>query len=189
MNWVKVAFLGDSLTSGARDPHGLCWPIYMCQMVMDEASYLIAPTIDAVPGRTSSELIRQVKIDALDVAEAYVLIGTNDAKDSVNIPVEQYVSNVRLLVAWLEMKGIRVYVMTIPVPSGFASPAYTVAVADRVRAYNAALRKAKFKHLVELCDVRDTTDGVHLTLDSAITVAAKAWVAMQETRTMGGPDK
>ena len=75
------------------------------------------------------------------------------------------------------------YIMTVPVPSGFGSPGYTVAVGHRIRALNDAIRTHGFEPLVECSDLQETTDGIHLGPGSARELARRAWTAVRTTRT------
>jgi len=81
MNWVRVLFLGDSLTAGARDPWGMAWPYYMAQLALEDG-VVILPIVEARDGARTSDLVRTAfgAIESAGAKEAFVLIGTNDAR-------------------------------------------------------------------------------------------------------------
>lgn len=187
MVWQRMLFLGDSLTHGSRDPYGLAWPYYLArhaQSGVGDHKLVILPHVDAVPGRTSSELLRSAlptieAAAARDTREVCILIGTNDAKDEVDLPALIYRANIQLLVSWCRVVGMRVYLLTIPVPSGFGSPGYTVKVGRRIESFNHVLREsfsdADGVALVECSDVDRTVDGVHLTASASAVIAGRVW--------------
>lgn len=186
MKWIRVLCLGDSLTAGSRDPYGLCWPVYMAHEARADA--IVLPEIEAKEGRTSGELVR-VALQALDrsaAKEVFILIGTNDAKDEIDTPVELYVANVQLLIGWCEVLGKRPYVLTIPLPQGFGSPGYTQNVVERIKAYNRALHESltvQRGYVVECENVRKFADGIHLTPDGAREIGKRAWEKVRSART------
>lgn len=186
MNYLTTLFLGDSLTTGAREPLGMSWPLYMAHAALADG-VVVLPHIEAENGRRSPELLRvaPAAIQRSQAKEAFVLIGTNDAKDEGTIPAAVTVTNIELIAAWCRTAGMRPYVLTVPVPSGFGSPGYTAAVGQRIRELNEAIRARNFPHLVECADLRDTTDGIHLGTASARELAARAWAAVKATRTFG----
>jgi len=186
MNWIEMLFLGDSLTAGSRDPFGLCWPIYMAQIAKKEA--VVLPDIEAKDGRTSSQLVRLAldKLRASPAKEVFVLIGTNDAKDEINTPLQLYLGNVGLIVEWCNVLGKRPYVMTIPLPLGFGSPGYTRKALDRIKEYNRGLHElmsGQSDAIVECENIRKFTDGIHLTPEGAMEIASRAWRKVRERRT------
>ena len=93
-----MLFLGDSLTVGARDGNQLSWPYYLAQISMNH-DYVIFPEIEAVSGQISGELVKRSLpvIQNTDAKEAFVLIGTNDAKTTHNISPDQYIDNINLI--------------------------------------------------------------------------------------------
>jgi lysophospholipase L1-like esterase len=183
--WIRMLYLGDSLTNGARDPYALSWPYYMAQAALDD-DVVILPYVESKNGRRSSELVR-VSLPAIEKSgakEAFILIGTNDAKDENVLPVDQYIANVLLIQNWCRVLGIREYVMTIPLPAGFGSPGYTLPVVDRIKEYNVALRGLNLPRLIECEDIRETVDGVHFSADAAKETARRAWEAVKSERTL-----
>ena len=184
MNWVRVLFLGDSLTAGARDPWGMAWPYYMAQLALEDG-VVILPIVEARDGARTSDLVRTAfgAIESAGAKEAFVLIGTNDAKEEAMLPVEQSVANLRLVLAWCAVQGVRAYPLTVPLHSGFGSPGYTVAVVERIKAFNAALRALALPRLVDCEDIRETVDGVHLSVRAATEIARRSWAAVKRERT------
>jgi lysophospholipase L1-like esterase len=190
MIWQRTLLLGDSLTSGARDPFESCWPLYFCHLAQADG-VVVVPEIDAVPGRTSHQLARAVLPAILksEASEAYLLIGTNDAKEEVATPAPLLLANVRLIVGWLHVRHIRAYVMTLPRPCGFGSPGYTAQVLRRIDAYNEALARGfgpdcPQAPMVDLSDLHETVDGIHLSLCAAQEVALRAWMRCKQLRTL-----
>lgn len=183
MNWTKMLFLGDSLTTGAREPFGMSWPYYLAHAALADG-IVVLPEVAAENGRRSSDLVRiaQPVIERSTAKEAFVLIGTNDAKDDGTLPMELTVRNVALIAAWCKVANMRPYVLTVPLPSGFGSVGYTQHAVDRIRALNVALRAAGFAQLVECEDLRDTMDGIHLSDTSARGLAERAWRHVKATR-------
>lgn len=184
MNWVRMLFLGDSLTTGAREPYGMSWPYYLAHAAMAD-QVAVLPVVEAGNHWRSAELLRAALpvMQRCEAKEAFILIGTNDAKDEGTLPSELSAANVRLLVAWCQVLEIRPYVLTVPLPAGFGSPGYTAGVVERVRAINRALRAAALPHLVECEDLRETVDGIHLGAAAAREVARRAWEAVKQVRT------
>jgi lysophospholipase L1-like esterase len=184
-NWVRALFLGDSLTTGSRDPYGLAWPYYMAHVALADGIGL-KPVVEAVNGRRSSDLLRVAlaAIEASDAREAFILIGTNDAKDEAPVPTAIVVANIVQISAWCRLAGLRDYLLTIPLPQGFGSPGYTIRTVDRIRETNAALRQLQHPRLVECEDVRDTVDGVHLHEDSSRAIAHRCWAMVKRERTL-----
>ena len=182
MSWCRMLFLGDSLTSGARNPHGLSWPYYLAHRAAADA-YVILPVVDAAPGGTSADLVRRAlpSIEQSTAKEAFILIGTNDAKHPV--PPDVYVRNVELVTKWCSVFGIRPYVLTIPRPCGFGSPGYDAGVVGVIQQYNEKLRGRGFEHIIECSGVSDTVDGIHLSVEGAEEVARLAWQAVKRVRT------
>lgn len=186
MKWVKMLFLGDSLTSGERDSYGLAWPWYMA-MVAREDGVTILPEVLAVPGRTSAEMLRAClpTIELSDAKEVFILIGTNDAKDEVRTPQPVYRTTVQLVLDWCAVLKKRAFLLTIPLPQGFGSPGYTKEIVPRIRAFNAILRSGVkgYAALVDCEDVRWTVDGIHLTPAGGFQIASRAWEAVKRVRT------
>jgi lysophospholipase L1-like esterase len=184
MTWVRMLFLGDSLTTGARDPWGMSWPYYMAQLALEDG-VVILPIVEARDGARTSDLVRTAlpAIETAGAKEAFILIGTNDAKEEAMLPVEQSVANLRLVLSWCSVQQLRAYPLTVPLPSGFGSPGYTAAVVERIKAFNAALRARKMPRLVECEDVRETVDGVHLDVPASLEIARRAWAAVRRERT------
>lgn len=187
LNWARMLFLGDSLTHGSRDPYGMCWPFYMAHLAGDEG-YTIVPEIDAVPGRTSGELVRVgvERIARTEAHEVFILIGTNDAKDEIGTPPELYLYNVRLLVNVCNSFGKRPYVLTIPTPDGFGSSGYSASVVRRVKSYNQAIQES-IPRLVECSDVIGSEDGIHFTPQMSWKVAQRTWQAIKRERSFISP--
>ncbi len=182
MNWQKLLCLGDSMTHGSRDWYGLSWPYYLAQMALDDG-VTVVPEVLATPGWTSSQLLRAAwpVIEASEAPEAVLFIGTNDTKDEVCTPVDQYIANVRLLLAWLGVRNIRPYLCLLPMPSGFGSPNYTVSMIARLQEYNAHLAQLPV-HLVDLSQVTATTDAVHFSPDGNRETAGRVWQAIRGVR-------
>jgi lysophospholipase L1-like esterase len=178
-----MLFLGDSLTTGAREPFGMAWPFYLAHAALADG-VAVLPEVAAENGRRSSDLVRiaQPIIEGSTAKEAFVLIGTNDAKDDGTLPVELTVRNVELIHAWCKVASKRCYVLTVPLPLGFGSVGYTQAVVDRIRTLNEALRARGFAQLVECEDVRDTMDGIHLSDGSARAIADRVWRHVKAAR-------
>ena len=181
--WSKMLFLGDSLTSGARDPYDMSWPFYMTHLAIAD-DYVLIPEVEALPGRTSSQLLRMALpfIEKTAAPEVFILIGTNDAKDTVDLPVGLYMKNIAVLVNACKAFSKREYVLTLPEPAGFGSPNYSAMTTERVKAYNQALRdSALTTRLIELRDIA-TWDGIHLSYDGAREVAKRTWAAIKRER-------
>ena len=182
-NWARMLFLGDSLTFGSRDPFGLSWPYYLCHLA-DREEYTIIPEIDAVPGRTSPQLLGPAiqKIITTQALEVFILIGTNDAKDEINLPASLYISNIKYLIGLCKAFGRREYILTIPVPNGFGSPSYSTEVIARVKSYNSLLRVLEHKRLIECSYITSTTEGIHLAVESSMKIAERVWKAIKKER-------
>jgi lysophospholipase L1-like esterase len=184
MNFVNILFLGDSLTYGSRDKLGLSWVYDMAKMAMNEG-YIIMPEIDAVPGRTSSELVRVAlgRIVNTEARELFILIGTNDAKDENSYSAEDLADNLLLIINWAKAKQMRVYLFQIPIPSGFGSPNYTVNIINRIKSYNEKLKGLPADEYILLDMIDEYEDGIHLSRNSAKMIAAEAWKVLKKMRT------
>ena len=182
-NWVRILCLGDSLTFGSRDHTGLCWPFYLAHQALRE-NIVLFPEVEAFPGITSCGLLRKADpiIQSSEAKEGFLLIGTNDAKEEHATPGPLYLANVHLLVAWLRVRGIREYVLTLPETCGFGDPMTTKRALPSIRAYNEALREQGFPRLVECANVHSSVDGVHLTVESATEIAERVWTAVKKER-------
>lgn len=182
-NWARMLFLGDSLTFGSRDPFGLSWPYYMCHLALED-QYTIVPEIDAVPGRTSPELLAPAvkHITTTEAHEVFILIGTNDAKDEICLPASLYISNIRYILSLCKAFNKREYLLTIPVPSGFGTPGYSAKLVERVKSYNSLLRSLNHPRLVDISHIQHTTDGVHFSVESSRKVSDLVWKAVKKER-------
>jgi len=186
MIYGRMLFLGDSLMYGSRDSAGISFIYDMVRIALQESNYLIMPEIDAVPGRTSSELIRSVfnVIEHSQAKEAFILIGTNDAKCEINTPVEVYKANILIICKWLEAFGKRVYLIEIPIPKGFGSNGYTSSISERIKEYNESLREPEFRNYTFIdIAISDYVDGIHFSRQSAEKIAKIVWDKVKDMRT------
>lgn len=186
MNWVKMLFVGDSLTYGSRDRYGLAWPYYMVFEAYRADKVTIIPEVVAEPGITSGRLARLAceSITKSEAKEMFLMVGTNDAKDEEQTPLDIYRSALRAMINWGRMSGKRVYLIANPLPAGFGSPGYTADIVERIREYNAAVRELCDGGvvLIDCEDIRGTVDGIHFTVEAARAVAERAWDRVKEVR-------
>ena len=185
--WSKILFIGDSLTHGSRDPYGLSFPFYMAQLALED-KYLVLPEVNAVPGRTSSETVREVlpQIEKSDAKEVVILIGTNDCKDRVNLPADMYRRNVAIMVGACLAFEKHPYVITVPKPYGFGSVDYPSSIVERVASYNQALLSPApvCGNIVDLAGVDEYGyfDGIHFSAPASKEVAKRLWLKIKNTR-------
>jgi len=180
MNWVRVLFLGDSLTAGSRDRHGLSWPYYLAHLALADG-ITVLPELCARPGWTSGNLVRAAlpRISRSEATVGVILIGTNDAKDAYDTPLDMYLANLTLLANWLRIAGKEPWLVTVPLPRGFGSFGYSRLLGERLRQYNIAVRGSFGDSVIEAEDLGDYVDGVHFSLKGARAIAGAVWSALK----------
>jgi lysophospholipase L1-like esterase len=188
MIYGYIHFLGDSLTNGARDPIGRCFPVDACLWlsVVTKQSWL--PLIDAENGITSSMLASRAPRFLLDspAKEVVILIGTNDARD--NIPPAIYKDNIDLLVASARVSNKRPYLCTIPIPKGFGSSGYTRSIIPKIEYYNNLIYSLREEviDLAKLIDIEEYfIDGIHFSREGNVKVGKAVADYILSIRTFG----
>jgi lysophospholipase L1-like esterase len=168
--------LGDSLTTGARDTEGRSYPLELARELSSRTREDWYCITEAVNGRTSSELARDVYKIArgyTDVHGVLLLIGTNDSRHGV--PPDTFEDNVRQIVRVCQILGKKVYVLTIPAFTPERHFLWYSAEARRLLdAYNERLSTLQGVELIDLSRAVDDTlliDGVHFSHEGNLRVA------------------
>ena len=115
MIWNEILCLGDSLTSGARDPYGRSYPAELGSMMTSEMNEFYYCHNFSINGETSSDLQKRAwsNISAGKNSKIMILIiGTNDSE--AKIPMDIYEDNIRQIVNIARVFGMYVILGTIP---------------------------------------------------------------------------
>jgi lysophospholipase L1-like esterase len=178
MIYNVLACLGDSLTSGARDPFLRNYPLELASVLCRKTSETWHCVTDAVNGRTSSELANvayRFLHPYTDVYGALILIGTNDSR--YRIPPEIFFDNLQQIVVACRLLRKKPYVLTIPMVEYQRHFLwYDARSAELIEEYNKLIMSMSDATVI---DIRDVTtgdsleDGVHFSRKGNVRVAEK----------------
>lgn len=193
MIYGYIQFLGDSLTTGARDPTGRSFPLEACRILSERWQQTWLPIIDAENDITASDLAKRAPVLMQEPLskEAVVLIGTNDARRGECHEAAVFEMNLEVIVRSALVAGKMMYICTIPLPSGFGSAAHNRFVVERIRAFNEVIRLWGDKGLeqVSIVDLEPQlagdewfADGVHFSRLGTVTVGKIVAEAIGEQR-------
>lgn len=163
--------LGDSLTTGARTRYGLPEELSDQLNRLTKKKWLFR--CEAVNGETVLQLLRRMDQKPWmwhDATFCTLMIGTNDAKSSVDTPAEIFRMLFGQILDRLVVAKLVVFPALIPdlqVDASLASP-YDSTCLERIKRYNEAVRaecteRGLEKYLVDTTGLAaaDYADGVH----------------------------
>ena len=172
MIWNEILCIGDSLTSGARNPYGRSYPAELGSMLTTETNEFYYCHNFSINGETSSDLQKRAwsNISSGKNSKIMILIiGTNDSE--AKIPGDIYEDNIRQIVNIGRVFGMYVILGTIP-DLGFTplylNPKY-------IKLYNGIIKTLSKKMEFDVVDLSgiEMCDGVHFTHDGNIEVAGR----------------
>ena len=188
-----IVCLGDSLTHGARDDFGRCYPMELSDMLWIEYSQRWLCAEEGVNGERSSDVLRR----ALSVIKKYpeahevvLLCGTNDSKDRFNTPPDIYKKNMSGILRIAAMYDKEVIVCYIPDLNGFGAPDYSQDSAKRIDRYNEKITELieQYPNIIKgSVDLRGIpskyyADGVHFKNIGYKEIAKRIFEGIKEKR-------
>lgn len=187
-----IICLGDSLTHGARDGYGRCYPMELSDMLWKAYQQRWICAEEGVNGETSSDVLRR-SVSVLrkypDAQEVILLCGTNDSKDAVNMPVGIFKKNIEGIVRNSAVYEKEVIICTIPDLKGFGAPDYSQESINRVKRYNLVIEDVycaneNIKNLVDLRGMDESlyADGIHFKHSGYVEIAQRIFTGIQEKR-------
>lgn len=187
-----ILCLGDSLTHGARDNYGRCYPMELSDMLWYEYGQKWICIEEGVNGEISSDILRRsisVMRKYPDATEVVLLCGTNDSKDTVNMPPDVFRKNIEGIIRIASTYDKEVLLCTIPDLQGFGAPDYSQDSKGRIYQFNSMIRdiadlNKNVKELIELKGIPGEyyADGVHFNNDGYKEIARRVMKAIQNKR-------
>jgi len=170
MIWNEILCIGDSLTSGARNPYGRSYPAELGSLLTKETNEFYYCHNFSINGETSSDLQKRAwaNINSGKNSKIMILIiGTNDSE--AKIPEDIYEDNVRQIINIARVFGMYVILGTIPdveFTPLYLNPKY-------IKLYNNIIKKLSKKMDFDVVDLSgiEMCDGVHFTHKGNIEVA------------------
>ena len=175
--------LGDSLTTGARTRIGVPEELADQLNRLTKKKWLFR--CEAVNGETVLQLLRRIDQKPWmwrDVTFATLMIGTNDAKSSVDTPPEIFQMLYGQILDRLVVAKLVIFPALIPdlqVDASLASP-YDSSCLARIRAFNEGIRRECVergldKFIVDTTglEANDYADGVHFSSEGIAAVSRR----------------
>lgn len=175
--------LGDSLTAGARTRYGLPEELADQLNRLTRKKWLFR--CEAANGETVLQLLRRIDQKPWmwqDATFCTLMIGTNDAKGSVDTPPAVYRMLFGQILDRLAVAKLMVFPALIPelqVDASLASP-YDSSCLERIRRYNETIREECAERglgpaLVDTSGLESSAyvDGVHFSTDGIAAVARR----------------
>ena len=106
MIYNNILCLGDSITYGSRDKYGRAWPYELSDLFYQKYNQAWVPIVRAVPGLTSSGLMRNLFdwVNGLTgIYKVVVLIGTNDSKIKIKTSPKVFRKNLEFIIRTLSV--------------------------------------------------------------------------------------
>jgi lysophospholipase L1-like esterase len=174
---LAIGFVGDSLSAGyngsTKTP----------SVTVDELGVDFSDVNKAVSGKTTGDWVTDApaaaaQFQAAGVETAMIMLGTNDAKSSLLVPVETYKANLTSIINSLKSGGVKKVILNqiTFIDLGNAAPMTSLWNADslaKIQEYNQALYELVDGETVMLGDVQAyeyfanntalINDGVHMT--------------------------
>ncbi len=178
-----VLCIGDSLTHGARDPHGLHYPELLARKLSEKHKQCWVGVEKGVNGEKSADVLRRfydIVRSYPEASEVCLWVGANDAK-MPGVPRDVYRKNLEAMVRACRLKGKPLFIGLVPKQNGFGAPDYTDnSLVDGFNAEILDLVDRENNALIWYVDLRPLgddpnaqCDGIHLTHE------ANHWVAEQ----------
>lgn len=185
-----ILCLGDSLTHGARDEFGRCYPMELSDLLYDLFGQTWICAEEGVNGETSSDILRRSLSVIKRYPEAFEMVlccGMNDSKDTVATPVDVYRRNVEQIIRIAQVYGKDVILCTVPDLNGFGVPDYTKNSQKRIDEFNKVIESIAKEQNLRLVDLRGMgkecyADGVHFSNLGNKEVAARVAKVIIEKR-------
>lgn len=122
VKWPKIFLFGDSITQFCFSGEG-CWGALLADHFQRRAD-VVARGFSGYNTRDCRALLPHVVSDLKDVVGATVFLGANDASEMVNrqqyVPLQDYVQNLKDIVAHFQKFGVDPIVITPPALDGEA---------------------------------------------------------------------
>ena len=203
MIYSHIICLGDSLTTGARNPYGRSYPMELEDWLWEQTEQVFVCHQAGVNGETSADIRRRALAEMERYPEARELVllcGTNDAKDSIATPRPVYRRNVFGILRLAMLKGVAVYLCTIPRLNGYTAQPYSHRANARIDGYNEQITAlaagpwaqgqspgGMIRGLVDLAGLEPDAraDGVHLTAAGDQEVGRRVAKTILRARSMG----
>jgi lysophospholipase L1-like esterase len=188
-----IVCLGDSLTHGARDDYGRCYPMELSDMLWNEYKQRWLCAEEGVNGERSSDVLRR----ALSVIKKYpeahevvLLCGTNDSKDRFDTPPEIYKQNMEGILRIAAMYDKEVIICYLPDLNGFGAPDYSQESPKRIEKFNGKITElvAEYPNIIKgVVDLRGIpadyyADGVHFKNVGYVEIARRVFGGIREKR-------
>jgi len=188
-----IVCLGDSLTHGARDRYGRCYPFELSDMLWDKFGQRWICADEGVNGDTSTDVLRRsisVMKKYPEAKEVVVLCGTNDSKSTVNMPLNIFRKNIDGIVRVCAVHEKDVLLCNIPDLKGFGAPDYDQSSAMRIDNYNDIIDEVihmnpdVVKGRVNLRGIAEEhyADGVHFKNSGYIEMAKRVLHVLEQKR-------
>lgn len=175
MIWNEIVCLGDSITFGARDEFGRCYPAELGKLLTKELNEFYYCHNFGINGETSSDLQKRAWNNISSKSNSNIMllvIGTNDTQ--IGVTPDIYEDNIRQIVSIAKVFNMRVILGTVP-PLKF-TPLYLNNTSN-IKKYNEKLYKLSEKMGFSVCDLEGIedyyVDGVHLSHDGNIELAKR----------------
>ena len=170
MIWNEILCLGDSITSGARDPYGRSYPAELGSLLTKETGEFYYCHNFSVNGETSSDLQKRAWDNIRSGKDSKIMIliiGTNDSE--AKLPGEIYEDNIRQIINVARAFGMYVILGTVPdveFTPLYLNPKY-------IKLYNRIIKTLSTKLDFDIVDLSgiEMCDGVHFTHEGNVEVA------------------
>lgn len=188
-----IICLGDSLTHGARDGYGRCYPFELSDMLWEEFGQRWICADEGVNGDTSTDVLRRsitVMKKYPEAKEVVLLCGTNDSKSTVNMPPHIYKKNMDGIIRVCAVHEKDVLLCKIPDLRGFGAPDYDQMSAIKIDSFNEILEEVAGENVDTIRSVIDLTgipkeyyaDGVHFKNIGYVEIARRILKGIQRKR-------
>ena len=155
MIWDLIIGLGDSLTSGARDEYRRGYPLELQQMLNEKHKKKFFVVVnEGIVRQTSSDLLNRAYKTLKSYPESalvLLMIGTNDAKERVPVPI--FRKNLKELIQLCILFKKRVILATLPSIKGTGLFDYPIGSQWYVDQYNEIIKKFLYNYEVAFVDM------------------------------------
>jgi len=188
-----IICLGDSLTHGARDDYGRCYPMELSDMLWSAYGQRWLCAEEGVNGERSSDVLRR-SLSVIkrypEAGEVVLLCGTNDSKDCFNTPPDIYKKNMEGILRVAAMHDKEVLLCYLPDLNGFGAPDYSQDSPKRILEFNkkiAELIEENTNIVKQTVDLRGIpadyyADGVHFKNKGHVEIARRVFWALEGKR-------
>ena len=134
-----IVCLGDSLTHGARDDYGRCYPMELSDLFWTAYNQRWLCAEEGVNGEISSDILRRsisVMKKYPEAHEVILLCGTNDSKDRINMDSLTFKRNIEGILRVATVHDKEILICSIPDLVGFGAPDYSQESQKRIDRFN-----------------------------------------------------